>query len=266
MKKQNQLLPLCVIALLMVTGAWAQDDELAKASQNPVADLISVPFQNNTSFGLGDADRTQNLMNIQPVIPVSMGKWNLINRTIVPILSQPSFLSPDERTFGFGDINHTTFLSPADAGKVIWGVGPSITLRTATDRTLGTGKWSAGPSFVALSMPGKWVIGSLLSNQWSFAGDTDRQSVNAFLWQYFVNYNFQQGWYFTSSPVVTANWKAADSQKWTVPFGAGFGRVFPIGKQPVNAQVQAFGYPVKPDGGPDWTLRFSLTFLFPKGG
>lgn len=242
----------------------ATTEELAKAAQNPIASLISLPFQNNTNFNFGPQEKTQNILNIQPVLPFELtDKWNLITRTILPLISQPETAPGTERTFGLGDTTFTAFFSPRDSGKLIWGAGPALVFPTATDDRLGSDKWAAGPSFVALTMPGKWVIGSLFSNVWSFAGPGE-QDINFFTWQYFINYNLPGGWYLTSSPIITANWEANSGNKWTVPFGGGFGKIFRIGNQPMNAQVQAFYYAEKPDFGSDWTLRFQLQFLFPK--
>ncbi len=157
-----------------------QAKELAKAVQNPVASLISVPLQNNTNFDIGPNHRTQNILNIQPVIPVRVSKnWNLIMRIITPIIYQPSIASlvipvntPLNHlgTLGLGDMNPTFFLSPAKPKKLIWGVGPTFLLPTATDNVLGQGKWSIGPSVVGLVQPGHWTIGILINNVWSFAG------------------------------------------------------------------------------------------------
>jgi hypothetical protein len=124
-------------------------------------------------------------------------------------------------------------------------------------------RWGAGPALVVLTMPGKWVIGSLFSNVWSFAGSGD-QDVNLFTWQYFINYNLADGWYLTSAPIITANWEASSGEKWTVPFGGGFGKLFKIGKLPVNGSAQAYYNVEKPTYGADWTLRLQLQFLFPK--
>ncbi|NQT82616.1 neuromedin U [bacterium] len=247
----------------LIDTAEAEDPDLAKASQNPVSDLISLPFQNNTNFDVGPFDRTQNILNIQPVYPFNVGKWNLINRTIAPLIYQPIGENDDE--FGLGDINHTTFLSPAAPGKVIWGAGPVLSFPTATDDVLGTEKWSAGPSVVALTMPGRWVLGGLVSNLWSFAGDSDRAHVNQMLLQHFVNYNFDKGWYLTSAPILTANWKVDSDNRWTVPFGIGVGKIFRIGKQPINRSLQFYYNVEKPDTtGADWAFRFQVQFLFPK--
>lgn len=245
--------------------AWSQDDsDLAKQAQNPIADLISLPFQNNTNFKFGPEEKTQNILNIQPVIPVSLNeKWNMITRTIIPLMWQPALVPGDDRTFGLGDITFTAFFSPKDSGKMLWGAGPVLLIPTATDDALGSKKWGLGPSVVVLTTPGQWVIGSLFSNVWSFAGSGD-QDINLFTWQYFINYNLPNGWYLTSAPIITANWEADSGDRWTVPFGGGFGKIFRIGKQPINAQMQAFYNVEKPTYGADWTLRFQLQFLFPK--
>ena len=187
----------CVgFALLLVmacvpTVGWAEDDdELAKKTQNPVADLISVPFQNNINFGVGPDDDVQYILNIQPVIPFKLTEdWNLISRTIMPLIYQPELAPGVGDVFGLGDIQQSLFLSPAKPGKLIWGVGPILQFPSATDDSLGQGKWGAGPSAVALTVHGPWVLGALINNVWSFAGDSDRKDVNQMLLQPFVNYN-----------------------------------------------------------------------------
>jgi hypothetical protein len=242
----------------------ATTKELAKAAQNPIASLISLPLQNNTNFNFGPQEETQNILNIQPVWPFSLGEeWNLITRTIVPLISQPETVPGTERTFGLGDTTFTAFFSPRDSGKLLWGAGPAVVLPTATDGVLGSDRWAAGPSLVALTMPGNWVVGSLFSNVWSFAGSGE-QNINLFTLQYFINYNLPEGWYLSCAPIITANWEADSGNQWTVPFGGGFGKVFRIGKQPMNAQIQAFYNVAKPEFGADWTLRLQLQFLFPK--
>lgn len=240
-------------------------EALAKAAQNPVADLISVPFQDNINFGVGPDDAVQNVLNIQPVIPISIdADWNVITRTILPIISQPALAPGEDRTNGLGDMQFTAFLSPAKASGLIWGVGPVFQFPTNTAPELGTDKWGAGPSAVVLRIDGPWVYGALANNIWSFAGDSSDPDVNQFLLQYFVNYNFPGGWYLSSAPVITANWEASSDDRWTVPVGGGGGRLFHIGKLPVNAQAQAFYNVASPDNGPEWTLRLQLQFLFPR--
>src|SRR4051812_27275050 len=152
----------------------AATESLQKATQNPVADLISVPLQNNSNFDIGPLDRTQNVLNIQPVIPVRISEnWSLINRIIVPIVFQPDLTVGNLGTMGLGDINPTFFLSPAKPGKLIWGLGPVFLLPTATNRVLGQGKWSGGPSAVPLRQPRHWTLGVLVSNVWNFAGESE---------------------------------------------------------------------------------------------
>ena len=270
-----------VAAALGLAPALAQQstEELAKAAQNPVADMISLPFQNNTNFDYGPDDDIQNILNIQPVWPFRIAPdWNLISRTILPVIYQPDLAVPVkvapgvvedvtiDGAFGLGDLNETLYFSPAKPGKVIWGVGPTFTLPTATDDVLGSGKWSAGPAFVVLTMPGHWVLGALITNQWSFAGDSDRADVNAMLLQYFINYNLKKGWFLSSSPINTANWEASSDDRWTIPIGGGVGRIFHAGNQAMMALVGAYYNVVKPDNVPaaDWQLRIQVQLLFPK--
>ncbi len=154
-------------------------ENLVQEAQNPVANLISLPFQNNTYFDNGPYNRTANVLNVQPVIPFTLNEnWNLITRTILPIETQPNLNSPSGDTNGLGDLNPTLFLSPAHTGQVIWGVGPTFSTPTATNTTLGSGKWGAGPAAVVVVMPGHWVLGALIYNIWSIAGDSNRQNVN----------------------------------------------------------------------------------------
>jgi hypothetical protein len=206
------------------------------------------------------------VLNIQPVIPVPLSKdLLLVTRTIVPFIYQPTSASGRDGEFGLGDINPSFFFVPRTTSKITWGVGPTFVLPTATQSFTGQGKWSAGPTGVVLVTTKHAVFGALANNVWSFAGSSDRQSVNQLLIQPFFNYNFPKGWYLTTSPIITSNWEAANGvEKWTVPIGGGFGRVFAIGEQKVNASLQAFWNVVKPDGAGDWTLRAQFQFLFPR--
>jgi hypothetical protein len=226
------------------------EEELVKQTQNPVADLISVPLQNNFNFGTGSKNRTVYVGNIQPVIPIHItDDWNLITRTIMPIINQPSLFPGMDSATGLGDINPTFFFSPAKSGELIWGVGPTFTLPTATDSLIGSGKFSMGPAAVALTIQGHWVVGALANNQWSVAG-WGKNNVNSFLLQPFVNYNLPDHWYLVSAPIMTANWAAAKGgDVWTVPLGGGVGKLFRLGevlpleghaiaKLPINTQLQ----------------------------
>ena len=262
--------PAAAVVLIGASAAQqkpADEDagSLQKATQNPVASLISVPLQNNTNFDIGPLDRTQDVLNIQPVIPMRVStNWNVIARIITPLIYQPDLTQPNLGVVGLGDINPTFFLSPAKPGKIIWGIGPAFVLPSATNRVLGQGKWSGGPSVVALLQPAHWTIGALVNNVWNFAGQSDKPAVNQMLLQYFINYNMKKGWYISLSPIITANWKAASGNVWTVPFGGGIGRIMKIGTQPVNLQAQFYGNAVYPAGGSPWNMRLQIAFLFPK--
>jgi len=241
--------------------------ELAKKTQNPVADLISVPLQSNFNFNTGIKDETVYVLNVQPVIPIKLNReWNLITRTIVPVINQASlFPGPNSisgSAWGLGDINPSLFLSPAKPGAIIWGVGPTFTLPTATDWRLGSGKFSLGPTAVALTIQGPWVLGALINNQWSVAGWGDKD-VNQMLIQPFVNYNLADGWYLTSRPIVTANWEAGRSDRWTVPIGGGVGKLLKLGPLPINTSLQAYYNVERPRYASEWQLRFQVQFLLP---
>jgi hypothetical protein len=242
----------------------SQDENLAKQSQNLIADLVSVPFQSNTNFNTGPFNRTQEILNIQPVVPMHISAaWNMISRTIVPVISQPDPIR-DANTNGIGDVTQSLFLSPVQSGALIWGVGPVFTMPSATDPILGQGKVLLGPTIVLLTTPGHWVIGVLANNQWSVGGDPLRPRVNEFLAQPFINYNMAHGWFLTTSPIVTANWLAAPGQQWTVPVGGGFGRVFRLGDQPVNASIEGYYNVEHPTGTSNWQLRAQIALLFPE--
>jgi len=243
----------------------ASTEELQKAVQNPIASLISVPFQNGNNFGIGPYDRTQDILNIQPVIPVGISKnWNMITRIIQPVIWQPYPNAPTGGEYGFGDMVPTFFFSPKNSGKLIWGAGPQFILPTATNDILGQGKVSMGPAVVVLTQPKPWTIGVLVSNDWSIAGSGSRPGVNQMTLQYFVNYNLQKGWYLSTSPILTANWKASSGNVWVVPVGGGVGRVMKFGPQPVNLNLQFFGNAAYPAGTSPWGMRFQIALLYPK--
>jgi hypothetical protein len=240
-------------------------EELAKLAQNPVGNLISVPFQNNTNLNFGPENGTQNILNIQPVIPISVNKdWNIITRTILPVIWQPALAPGDDSVSGLGDLQFTAFLSPANPGKWIWGVGPVLQAPTHSNSKLGSNSWGLGPSFVVLHLEkgSPWVYGVLVNNIWSIDGGS--QSYNNGLIQPFLNYNFAGGTYLTSAPILTVNWEANGSNQWTVPIGGGIGHIFHFGKLPVNTQISAYYNVVRPDDGPNWQIRAQVQLMFPK--
>jgi hypothetical protein len=273
----------CMLMGVLVPPSFAQQgqpqqvsvgenaDELRKAAQNPVASLISVPIQENWNFNIGPADRVQNVMNIQPVVPVNLGTdWNLIIRWITPVLYQPvavpqsSGPAVQSGYSGLGDMQPAFFISPKKS-KVIWGLGPQLLLPTATKTgILGQGKFGLGPTAVVLVQPGKWTLGFLVNNVWSVAGHSNLPDVNQFLLQYFINYNLKKGWFLTWQPTLTANWEVTNGGRWVLPFGGGAGRIMKLGNQPVNLTAQFYGNAVHPPGGAPWSMRLQIAFLYPK--
>jgi hypothetical protein len=272
--KKLFVLILCVAALAgNAAYSFAQPSgdmqKLAKDSQNPVADMATLPLKNNFYFGQGPFDRFGYTMDIQPVYPVNVGKWNIISRTIMPVVYQPNLATKGDGRMGLGDINETLFLSPANPLKVaggdfIWGAGPMMTFPSSTNKSLGQQKWCVGPSGVAVWMPGRWVVGALIYNQWSFGGVDERQDVDAMTLQYFVNYNFDHGWFLTSSPINSFNWRSNMDNRCLIPLGGGGGRVFAIGKQPVSMFLGGYYDVQRPLGQPDWQIIYTCTLLFPK--
>jgi hypothetical protein len=247
--------------------AGAEDaPDIAKQAQNPIASMISVPFQNSTTFGIGENSHVQDSLLIEPVVPFRLNPdWNLITRTIVPVIEQPTLAPGLGNVSGLGDVQLSLYMSPAKAfGGLIWGLGPSFSFATATDRSLGSGKDSAGLSTALLTIQGPWLVGVLITDVASIGGRNDRKSVHQFLMQPFVDYNFSHGWYLASSPIITADWKATSGNKWTVPLGGGGGKILHIGRQAVNTYVQAFDDVVSPHEGGTWTLRVQVQLLFPK--
>jgi len=256
------------VIFLAASPLWAAEstnEELAKAAQNPVANLVSVPFQENINFNVGPQGGVQSILNIQPVIPFELSAdWNLITRTIMPVVSQPPFAPGQDTQFGLGDAQLSLFLSPAKKTEgFIWGVGMITQTPTHTDSRLGSPIWGLGPSIVGLRIDGPWVYGALINNVWSLGG-SGSNAYNNFLLQPFINYNFgKTGTYLTSSPIATANWKTG---QWVVPLGGGIGQIFRMfGKLPVNAQLSSYYNVAHPeDLGPEWQIRFQVQFLFPK--
>jgi hypothetical protein len=236
-------------------------EQLSQQAANPLADLISFPFQNNLNMNYGEYNRNLNALNIQPVIPIANGR--IITRTIFPILHLPDFSSEiGKLSSGLGDIVFTAFYAPNSSG-FIWGLGPVIEFPTGGS-IRGSEKWSAGPSLVLLVQPGSWTFGALLNNVWSFAGNSDSDDVNHMLFNVFIVKQLGSGWYVNSAPIITADWTAAEGQKWIVPLGLGGGKVLMLGgKLPLNLQTQCYYNIVRPDFGPEWQWRVQVQILLP---
>lgn len=256
---------------IIAIQSYAQEEEpdAAKAAQNPLANVISVPFQNNTDFGIGADGQTGNTLNIQPILPGKVGKsdWLLINRFIVPLpktVPDPSSESGGSIT-GIGDVMYTSWFAPPLKGSTTFGFGFTSVWPTAGSESLGQGKFSIGPSIVLVySNPG-W-LGAAVVSQWkSVGGDADRPDVNTFYFQYIYTKFLPKKWYLTTAPINLANLEASEGQKWTVPLGGGFGKMLKAGNLPVDLQTQAFYNVVRPDQAPTWQLRVQLKFIIPTG-
>lgn len=262
---------LLLISLLFINIVIAQEEEIkdvAKEAQNPLGNVISLPFQSNTDFGIGEYDKTGTVLNIQPIIPVLLGEkgWLLMNRFIIPLpKSIPNLESEDANNItGIGDISYTAWFSPpGKKGKLTWGFGPVTIWPTASDDRLGQGKFSIGPSFVFVKATPKFVAAAVISNWWSVAGDSDRADVNTFYFQYIFTYFLPKKWYATTAPIILADWEMDSDQRWVVPFGAGIGKMFKIGKLPLDLNAHVYYNAIKPDGYADWQFRTQLKFIFP---
>jgi hypothetical protein len=271
---------LAVMSLGVTAAPVAAQEEgggLGAAVQNPISSLVSVPFK--FTFDNGAPNGKANVLSINPVVPLTFGEWNLVSRFIIPLYDAPGGVAglpgnpgigdgtTPGRTRGLGDINYTLFFSPVEptAGGVVWGLGPSVTAPTAKDDRLGSGKWSVGASAVALAQPGWGTFGGLVRHLVSVGGDSDRAEVNQTLIEPFVNYNLDDGWYLISDIVATYNWEASSGNRLLLPVGGGVGRVTKFGSQPVNLRAEAYYNAVRPDSAPEYTLGFTVQFLFPKG-
>lgn len=266
---------LCIVTLLsfVCTLTYAQDndqeqkemsnEELAKKALNPVANMYSVPLQNNITFGVGPDNRTSNTLNIQPVIPIDLGKkLLLISRAIIPIKTVPDYSVTDSKSSvtGLGDTSWSLFLTPQKPGKLIWGIGPVFQLPTSTNEILGAGAWGVGPSILILTIKGKWMYGFTANQTWSLGNN----KTNLFYTQYFINYTFPSSFFVSVQPIITSNWNAEKGEEWMVPFGTNVGKIVRIGKQPINLQAGVYYNAIKPENAGDWQLRLLVNMLFPR--
>lgn len=259
--KRKLITVLLIVFTVSLVNAQQSSEELSTAAANPLADLMSFPFQNNLNMNYGEYNRNMNILNIQPVIPLAGGR--IITRTIFPVVRIPDFSNESGKlSSGLADIVFTAFYVPKTKGLTL-GFGPVIELPTGGS-VRGTQKWSAGPSFVILVQPGDWTIGGIINNAWSFAGNSDRANVNHMLLNIFIVRQLGNGWYVNTAPIITADWTADSKDRWIVPLGAGGGKVVMLGgKLPLNLQTQMYYNVVRPDFGPKWQWRLQLQILLP---
>ena len=248
-----------------IPSALAQDADLAKKLSNPVASLISVPFQFNYDSGYGSLDGNKSVLNIQPVIPISINEdWNVISRTIVPVVWQNDIAGDSGHQAGLGDVLQSFFFSPKQptAGGLIWGVGPAFLLPTATEPLLGGEKLGLGPTAVLLKQDHGFTYGALFNHIWSVAGDSGRDNISSTFMQPFVSYTTDDAWTFTLNTESTYDWKGDD---WSVPINFSVAKLVKLGEQPVSFQLGTRYWATAPENGPEgWAIRAGVTFLFPK--
>ncbi|TKT67091.1 transporter [Rhizobiaceae bacterium LC148] len=259
---------ICSIVFVATTGlVQAQDSgaDLAKKLSNPIASLISVPFQFNYDHGYGPLDGDRATLNIQPVIPISLNEdWNLISRTVLPVIWQNDIAGPSGTQFGLGDTVQSFFLSPAKPTEsgIVWGAGPVFLIPTATDDLLGSEKWGAGPTIVALKQDGPWTYGALANHIWSFAGNEDRRDISSTFLQPFLSYTTADAWTFALNTESTYDWTGRD---WSVPINVTVSKLLKINQQPISLTAGIRYWAAAPDGGAEGLgFRVGLTFLFPK--
>jgi hypothetical protein len=274
----KRLVGIFIVLFVPIKPLFAESFDLkaAQALENPLQrnaydKYIALPFEDDTNFGLGTHNGTQTTINAKPLVPFRLTPtYDLIVRTIAPIFThQPSDVRGQTANgpyiSGWGDINPTFFVSPAYFKDILWGVGPTFFIPASTNsQSIGSGKWSVGPELAIFVMPGNWLFGILTSNIWSIAGDANRSPVGQFSFEYYVTYNFDNGWNITTSPTITANWKSQGNQQWVVPFGAGFGKTFQMAALPMSFSIQAYYNVIRPSGiGPNWQLQASWKILLP---
>lgn len=252
------------LAALLVAAPCSAQDDAGKQSQNPIADLATLPIQNNWNFGIGPDDRTQFVALVQPVLPLKINeRWNLITRPILPLINSP--VAGDGVDHGLGDMQWQNFFVPVpeDPSNWTWGVGPSLVLPTASDETLGLQQWGAGVSAVAVYTKGP-IVGGALVNQNYIEGGASKP----LLIQPFFNYNFDEGilnqFFFAASGEFQADWEKTEDERWLNVLGIGPGRIMNVMGQPMTVVTRFAPYLTSPDGGPNWQFRFQLNLLFPK--
>jgi hypothetical protein len=247
-----------------VYAQQAEHSDLLKEARNPLVDLPTVEIQPNFNLHVGPHEDTEYFFNVEPLVPVQLPKdWTLFTRTTVPLLNEPGSEPDQGYTFGIGDIQEALFLSPPSSPTFMWGVGPVLQFPSASATNLGSGKWEIGPAAAAVVEYGSWELAAQAFNLWSFTGDATRPEVNQLLVEPLATFTLPGDWYLTSSPEVTANWKASVRDRWTVPVGGGIGKLFSIGRPSMTIQAEPYYNVERPREAATWSFVVTVQFMFP---
>lgn len=258
-----------ILFLLFIPQPGLAVENRLEAKQNPISSFITVPFKTTLDYGAANGSGT--ILNIMPMVPVTVGDWNLLNRAVIPLANvdgaivgagNPSPAQGGEAS-GLGDINYALIFSPVNYDEFIWGIGPSINMPSASNDQLGSGKWSTGVAGMIFTQT-DWGNILLRARQlWSFAGDSDRKDVSQLVIEPIVTYGLGDGWHLFTDTIISANWKADSQNRWIVPLGGGFGRTFKVADQTILSRLEAYYNIEKPEGAPDYSVSFTIQFVFP---
>jgi hypothetical protein len=269
-REKMRVAAVAIFLLLMQSASLTQDtpEELRKIAENPFADEIRVPVEEDITFSQGPYNRSGNSLQIQPVFPLSIARgWLLIPRIVATAIAyQPNLTAKKGGITGLGDSTIAFFLSPTRPGPLIWGLGPVVLIPTATSDRLGFGKWGLGPSLAMLVEPEWGSIGGIIQNIWSVAGGPTRSPVNQLQLEPMFFYNLPRGWYLTTQPTVTADWTQPTNNRWLLPIGGGAGKTFNIEGHAIDANLAVYWHAVRSanNSSPTWQLSVQFAFLFSK--
>jgi len=263
-------LPLVSLLFLLFASAAAQAQTESTAPLKADGGIFALPVELDIDRGAANGDAS--ILRIQPLytFPV-FDKWKLVHLDVITLADAPGGTpafpgdpAQADNKAGISDLLHASFFTPDTTGNFVWGVGINMSLPTATTRSLGSGKWAAGPAFRLTYRAGPWNLGVVASQRWSFAGSSNRSDVNQLLIRGAIRRQLKDDWYFVSAPIITANW-GVDGEKWLVPVGGGVGRRFSVGRYPWAWSVQGYYNAIRPDPAPDWVFRLGLIAAFPFG-
>lgn len=256
------------IAVMLAAApiAYAQDKD---GPIDSAGGYFALPVELDLDSGAANGDA--NILRIMPLYTFPVFKrWSLVHLDIFTMADAPGGTPafPGDsglgQTKGISDFLHASFVTPKRSGNLIWGLGAMLAAPTATDESLGNGKWAAGPAFRVTYRNGPWNIGLIGGQRWSFAGSSNRAHVNQLLLRGAIRHQLTDDWYLVSAPLITANWDLP-GENWLVPLGGGIGRRFTFGRHPWAWSVQGYYNVVKPEPAPDWVFRLAIVAAIPFG-